>query len=371
MASSGLAVRKLADGELLLMCLALKQCCVLEFGRWAAGPVLCSWLGRLQAAEEVIKQERRDPDKILLPLFMAKLYPLQDMAQVLPDLVPIDSFVTSLVGRTSLAEDAVIWDVSLKKAYAGTHLALRAGIYGTYVAQSLLSDLKALNSALDGSSGCSGLMSFIEGQVEFLLDISFDVVQTSALAEGACVSASRNLVLQDWKTDAAQKTSALRFPFQGNVLFGAELEDQQAETSLKCPKMHQDGSETLSKGVTKAAEKIMETKGVAALVKEAAQHDVQELPSFPPRHAEAVTRRRVFFRKRRRSRAPELAEQTGTDALGRTTPRRDAKQTRSETGGRRQGEETERTDRPRSGKSVAQEGTEQTQAGHRENRDLD
>ncbi|KAJ1107238.1 hypothetical protein NDU88_004631 [Pleurodeles waltl] len=107
--------------------------------------------------QEVIKREWRDPDKILLPHFMAKLYPLQDMAQVLLDLVPIDSFVASLVGRKSLAEDAVIQDsvdkkvdVTLKKAYAGTHLALRAGIYGTYVAQPLLSDLKALNSALDG-----------------------------------------------------------------------------------------------------------------------------------------------------------------------------------------------------------------------------
>ncbi|KAJ1101059.1 hypothetical protein NDU88_006133 [Pleurodeles waltl] len=94
------------------------------------------------------------------------------MAQVLPDSVPIDSFVASLVGLTSLAEDAVIQasvdkkvDVSLKKAYAGTHLALRAGIYGTYVAQSLLSNLKALISALDGSSDCSGLMSFIQRQL--------------------------------------------------------------------------------------------------------------------------------------------------------------------------------------------------------------
>ncbi|KAJ1218433.1 hypothetical protein NDU88_006013 [Pleurodeles waltl] len=161
--------------------------------------------------QEVSKREWRDPDKILLPCFMARLYPLQDMAQVLPDSVPIDSFVASLVGRTSLAEDAVIRDsvdkkvdVSLKKAYAGAHLALRAGIYGTHVAQSLLSDLKALNSALDGSPDCSGLMSLIECQVEFLSDISFDVVQASALAEGACVSAHGNLVLRDWKTDAAQ-----------------------------------------------------------------------------------------------------------------------------------------------------------------------
>ncbi|KAJ1218888.1 hypothetical protein NDU88_006459 [Pleurodeles waltl] len=140
---------------------------------------------------------------------------------------------TLLVGCTSLAEDAVIRDsvdkkedVSLKKSYAGTHLALRAGIYGTYVAQSLLSDLKALNNALDGSSDCSELMSLIKRQVEFLLDISFDVVRASALVERACVSARRNFVLRDWKTVAAQGASALRLPFQGNVLFGAELEEK-------------------------------------------------------------------------------------------------------------------------------------------------
>ncbi|KAJ1176763.1 hypothetical protein NDU88_002030 [Pleurodeles waltl] len=169
--------------------------------------------------QEVIKREWRDPDKIILPRFVAKVYPLQDMAQVLPDSVTIDSSFASLIGCMSLAEDAVIWDsvdkkvdVSLKKS--GTHLALRADIYGTYIAQSLLLDLKALNSALDGSSDCSGLMSLIEHQVEFLSDISFDGVRASALVEGACVSALPNLVLRDWKTDAAQLASALRLPFQ-------------------------------------------------------------------------------------------------------------------------------------------------------------
>ncbi|KAJ1185628.1 hypothetical protein NDU88_002418 [Pleurodeles waltl] len=58
--------------------------------------------------QEVIKQEWGDPDTILLPRFIAKLYPLQDMAQMLPDSVPIDSFVTSSAGRMSLAEDALI-----------------------------------------------------------------------------------------------------------------------------------------------------------------------------------------------------------------------------------------------------------------------
>ncbi|KAJ1176887.1 hypothetical protein NDU88_002154 [Pleurodeles waltl] len=170
--------------------------------RWA-GPLVGSlWLGRLRTAE------------------------------ARPELLGscLKSATLPLVGRTSLAEDAVIQqsvdrkvDVPLKKTYTGTHLALRAG---TYVAQSLLSDLKALNSALDGSSDCSGLMSIIERQVEFLSDISFDVVRALALAEGACVSARRNLVLRDWKTDAAQQASTLRLPFQGNVLFGAELEEK-------------------------------------------------------------------------------------------------------------------------------------------------
>ncbi|KAJ1098186.1 hypothetical protein NDU88_003302 [Pleurodeles waltl] len=254
LASSGWAVGKLVEDGLLHECLASLQFCCPVYCKWATGRVpwsaLCSWDGfvcrkrvlcfwvlipsvDVAVVVEVIKREWKDPDKIILPRFMAKLYPLQDMAQVLPDSVPIDSFVTSLVGCTSLAEDAVIWDsvdkkvdVSLKKTYAGTHLLLWAGIYGTYVAQSLLSDLKAQNNALDGSSDCSELMSHMECQVEFLSDVSFDVVWASALSEGAYVSARRNLVLSDWETDAAQLASALRLPFQGNVLFGAELEEK-------------------------------------------------------------------------------------------------------------------------------------------------
>ncbi|KAJ1154824.1 hypothetical protein NDU88_007567 [Pleurodeles waltl] len=81
----------------------------------------------------------------------------------------------------------------------------RAGIYGTYAAQSLISDLKSLAHALDESSDYTGLLAVIERQLEFLYDISFDVMQALALAGGACVLARRNLVLRDWKTDAAQK----------------------------------------------------------------------------------------------------------------------------------------------------------------------
>ena len=47
---------------------------------------------------EVLKREWRDPDKIALPRFMAKLYPLTEMQKYFPDVIPVDSLAYSLVG---------------------------------------------------------------------------------------------------------------------------------------------------------------------------------------------------------------------------------------------------------------------------------
>ncbi|KAJ1136448.1 hypothetical protein NDU88_002865 [Pleurodeles waltl] len=206
MASSGLAVWKLAEGELLLSCLARHSAV-----SWcsADGPLGRSYVRLFVAGAASGCGSASLASRLLFHAGNVTV-----------------KLVLRLCGAVIRDSDDKKVDVSLKKAYAGTHLALRTGIYGTYVAQSLLSDLKALNSALDGSSDCSGLMSLIEHQVEILLDISFDVVWASALAEGACVFARRNLVLRDWKMDAAQWASALLLPFQGNVLFGAELEEK-------------------------------------------------------------------------------------------------------------------------------------------------
>ncbi|KAJ1096493.1 hypothetical protein NDU88_001633 [Pleurodeles waltl] len=84
-----------------------------------------------------------------------------DMQKDLPDSIPIDSFVASLVGRTSLVEDVIIRDsvdkkvdVAIKKVYLGAHMALQRGLYSTYVAQLLISDMKPLYRALDESSDC-------------------------------------------------------------------------------------------------------------------------------------------------------------------------------------------------------------------------
>ena len=182
---------------------------------------------------EVLRREWKDPDKIVLPRFMAKLYPLTDMQKTLPDAIQVDSLVSSLVGRTSLNEEAILKDAvdkkvdsSLKKVYAGMHLSMRAGIYATYVAQSLITDFKHLFSSLEEGEECSALLDSIERQVEFLSDVSFDVVRSSALAGGASVAARRNLLLRDWKTDSSQKAAAFRMPFEGSLLFGADLEEK-------------------------------------------------------------------------------------------------------------------------------------------------
>ncbi|KAJ1087702.1 hypothetical protein NDU88_000867 [Pleurodeles waltl] len=165
--------------------------------------------------QEVLKWEWKDPDKILMPRFMANLYPLKNKSQDLPD-----SFVASLVGRSSLAEDAIIRDAvdrqvdaALKMVYSGAHLALCTQIYGTFVAQSLISDLKGLYRAPDESSDCSRVLEHIERQVECLSDVSFDVVRASALSGGACVVPWHSLVGNDWKMDAAQRSFTLRMPF--------------------------------------------------------------------------------------------------------------------------------------------------------------
>ncbi|KAJ1098323.1 hypothetical protein NDU88_003438 [Pleurodeles waltl] len=64
---------------------------------------------------EVLIREWCDPDKIVMPHFMAKLYPLHNMQSDFPDAIPVDSFVASLVGCTSLAEEAILRNPIEKK----------------------------------------------------------------------------------------------------------------------------------------------------------------------------------------------------------------------------------------------------------------
>ncbi|KAJ1155292.1 hypothetical protein NDU88_008023 [Pleurodeles waltl] len=151
-----------------------------------------------------LSREWLDLDKILMPRFMAKLYPLHNKQSDFHDFILVNCFVASLVECTSLANEAILRDPvdkkvdgSLKKVYSGSHLALRAGIYGTYVVQSLISDLKTLYRALDESPDISEVLDKFESQVELLSDILFDVVCASALSKNVCAAASRNVVLRD------------------------------------------------------------------------------------------------------------------------------------------------------------------------------
>mgnify|MGYP002804430413 CR=1 FL=1 len=182
---------------------------------------------------DVFRNEWKDPEKIALPRFMAKLYPLEDMESKLPEVIHVDSVVASLVGRSSMAEENILKDPadkkvdsSLKKVFSGSHLALRAGVYSAYTSQSLISDFKALFKAVQDQSNCLPLLDSIESQIELLSDISFDVVRASALVSGASIAARRNLYLRDWNTDAAQRSTALKMPFEGSRLFGRDLEEK-------------------------------------------------------------------------------------------------------------------------------------------------
>ncbi|XP_037758115.1 DNA-directed RNA polymerase I subunit RPA49 isoform X1 [Chelonia mydas] len=66
--------------------------------------------------------------------------------------------------------------------------------------------------------------------------------------------------------------------------------------ALNSRRMHQVGSETLNVAVTKAAENIIETKGVAALVSDAAQDDVQDVSLFLPPCQEDADRPENVYR---------------------------------------------------------------------------
>ncbi|CAM4675328.1 DNA-directed RNA polymerase I subunit RPA49 [Lepidochelys kempii] len=66
--------------------------------------------------------------------------------------------------------------------------------------------------------------------------------------------------------------------------------------ALNSRRMHQVGSETLNAAVTKAAENIIDTKGVAALVSDAAQDDVQDVSLFLPPCQEDADRPENVYR---------------------------------------------------------------------------
>ena len=64
------------------------------------------------------------------------------------------------------------------------------------MAQSLISDFKALIKVIWGSTKCSDLLEGMVRKVEFLSDASLEIP------------------LKDWNTDAAQRATVLSMPFE-------------------------------------------------------------------------------------------------------------------------------------------------------------
>ncbi|KAJ1213455.1 hypothetical protein NDU88_001092 [Pleurodeles waltl] len=106
-------------------------------------------------AMNVLLNEWKDPNCIASSSFVGKLYPLEEIEDKLSENVHLDSFVASLVSTLSMAEENILKDVvdkninsSVKKAYADAHLALCAGLPGTYVEQSSITDFKNLHNTM-------------------------------------------------------------------------------------------------------------------------------------------------------------------------------------------------------------------------------
>ncbi|KAJ1154249.1 hypothetical protein NDU88_007003 [Pleurodeles waltl] len=118
---------------------------------------------------DVLLQEWKDPNHITVPRFIAKLYPLEDMEEKMPDSVHADFVVASLGDWSSMMEENILKNVAdknvdslLKKAHAGVHFTLRAGVYGDNVAQSLLSDFKTIFATLQAGDQCTDLLESME-----------------------------------------------------------------------------------------------------------------------------------------------------------------------------------------------------------------
>ncbi|XP_053888857.1 DNA-directed RNA polymerase I subunit RPA49 [Malaclemys terrapin pileata] len=98
--------------------------------------------------------------------------------------------------------------------------------------------------------------------------------------------------------------------------------------ALNSRRMHQVGSETLNVAVTKAAENIIETKGVAALVSDAAQDDLQDVSLFlPPCQEDADSPENVYRFEDLLSPAEYEALQTPAAAFVSITPEEILKKT--------------------------------------------
>ncbi|KAJ1081633.1 hypothetical protein NDU88_001811 [Pleurodeles waltl] len=77
---------------------------------WASHDVL--YLGFVM---DVLFNEWREPEHSAMPRFMAKLYPLEEMEETVPETIHMDSIVASLVGRPLMAEGNILEDVRDKK----------------------------------------------------------------------------------------------------------------------------------------------------------------------------------------------------------------------------------------------------------------
>ncbi|KAJ1117556.1 hypothetical protein NDU88_005754 [Pleurodeles waltl] len=170
----------------------------------------------IPAVHSMLQREWRDPARVSVPCFMARLYPLSQGETSVPQIFTLDPLISKFMGKPSLLSEEVNLsdpvdkkvEAALKRSQAGLSLSLCSENYGVYTSQSLVKDFQSLSSAIQDYEDFSDLLSRMEIQATFLSDISFDSLWASVMATAGSVSAC-----------------LLHTSFGGSQLFVDELEE--------------------------------------------------------------------------------------------------------------------------------------------------
>ncbi|KAJ1090604.1 hypothetical protein NDU88_003734 [Pleurodeles waltl] len=112
----------------------------------------------------------------------------EELEMKLLDAVHVDSVVTSLTGKSFMAEKKILKesakkevDASFKKFSARSKVALRGGLYSAYTTQSLIGDFKSLSQAVQEEVNWLPLAKTTKHQIELLTDIPYAILRSTAL----------------------------------------------------------------------------------------------------------------------------------------------------------------------------------------------
>uniref|UniRef100_A0A803JGY9 Lamina-associated polypeptide 2 alpha C-terminal domain-containing protein n=1 Tax=Xenopus tropicalis TaxID=8364 RepID=A0A803JGY9_XENTR len=192
-----------------------------------------------EAIKEIITSEWDKMDaRFSVQSKIQRLYPFStDQEKVWEKPPRVDAAVARLSKRTVLPVDDVSsfsnpmdrkMEAILKKSYLATAASCRPAIALTSVSRAMQSWLHGVERAIKHGVDREDIIKSLADlklATDFVADASIDLVKTSSRALALSVAARRALWLRSWNADKASKTNLCNMPFEGDMLFGAKLED--------------------------------------------------------------------------------------------------------------------------------------------------